>query len=47
MPSMLHGSHLGVDATQAYIRKVVDIVIQLARTNSGRQIVEINYLRRA
>jgi type IV secretion system protein VirB11 len=44
--ALLSGVDLGWEALQAYIRQVVDIVVQLKRSEGSRRIVEVAYFRR-
>jgi type IV secretion system protein VirB11 len=44
--ALLSGIDVGWDAVRAYIRQVVDVVVQLKRTGGERRVVDIAYKRR-
>ena len=45
--ALLSGIDVGWDAVRAYIRQVVDVVVQLKRTDGERRVVEIAHNRRS
>ncbi|MEO0033336.1 MAG: hypothetical protein RIS94_3094 [Pseudomonadota bacterium] len=47
MLGLLHGARIDWDAMQAYIRQVIDVVVQLERSGRARRVTEIVYNRRA
>lgn len=45
--ALTSGLELGWDKVQAYVSRVIDIVVQIERTEAGRRISGIRYLNRA
>ena len=43
MLSLMNGIHVSWEAIGAYIRKVIDVVVQLKRVDGHRVITEIHY----
>lgn len=45
--ALTSGLELGWDKVQAYVSRVIDVVVQIERTEAGRRISDIRYLSRA
>lgn len=43
--AMTSGLDLGWDRVQAYVRRVIDVIVQLDRANGQRRVAEVRYLR--
>lgn len=44
--ALTSGLELGWDKVQAYVARVIDVVVQIERTEAGRRIADIRYLSR-